>query len=137
MVYLPSTTQGQVLCWAPNVGWLKVLIATLGGKEAEAQRGEVTWPRSRSEEAPGPASYLLSFRCCQAILGFRPDPREQCVNDLNRKLNGSLKKKKKQNKTKANDLFALFTSHFKRQQHSPQPERYLYRVSKNVFICRL
>lgn len=39
------------------------------------------------------------------------DPWKQCVNDLNRKLNGCLKKK--------NTTFALFTSHFKWQQQSP------------------
>lgn len=91
MIYLLSMMQGQTLCWATNVGWLKVLIAILGGKEA--QRSEVTWQSSHREEEPGLRSFLLPYHCHQAFLGFATDPWEQCINDLNRKLNGSLKEK--------------------------------------------
>lgn len=60
----------------------------------EAQRGEVTWLRSHSEQVPGLRSFFASISPHEAryphsdliqTLGT------QCVNDLNRELNGSLK----------------------------------------------
>lgn len=105
MVYLLSPGWGQALCWAPDLGWHKALIATAGEKEMEAQRGEVTWPTSLSEKVSGLRSFLLPSHHHQAseASGFETDPQEQRVNDLNKELHTSFKKISS----------ALFTSCFK------------------------
>lgn len=54
-----STVLGANLCW------IKDLIAALTEKEMEAQRAEVTWPRSPSKKVLGPSffcSYLSTSR---------------------------------------------------------------------------
>lgn len=133
----PSAVLGRVLCWTERcvgpstvLGWLIDLTATWGQKEMEAQRAEATWPRSPSEEVSDLRSFfsLTTTRPGIHTRIFDTDPREQCVNDVNQELKGSFKKK---------ISFALFTSHFKWQKHSPHPKRHLHGIRKNVFTCHL
>lgn len=96
----------------------------------EAQRSEVTQLRSHSEQVPGPRSFLLLFHPHQARYPHSDliqTLRTQCVNDLNRELNGSLKKQS----------FLHYSLLILSGKNSPLPKRYLCSISQSVFICHL
>ena len=49
------------IVWGTRLGLAESSHCDLGREGMEAQRGEVTWPRSHSEEVPGSRSFFASI----------------------------------------------------------------------------